>query len=118
MAMSESAEGQREEIGAGKGEQAEAPEVRPLDVYMVLRASIAQLSGVAWQMLGLQADPFTGVVRKDLEQARLAIDAVAFLTERLLPHLQGQEARDHQSLLTDLRLNFVKKSEEAKAEAG
>jgi hypothetical protein len=90
---------------------------RPLDVYAVLRISVAQLSGIAFQMMGLQADPITNTVRKDLEQARVAIDAAAALVEKLLPHLQGQEARDCENLLNDLRLNFIKQSgEEQKAE--
>ena len=91
-------------------------ERRPLDVYAVLRVSIMQLSGVAWQMMGLQADPFTNKMGKDTEQARVAIDATAALVEKLLPHIEGQEAKDYQSLLTDLRLNFVTQSGEEKKE--
>jgi hypothetical protein len=103
--------------GADAGEVAaeEAAEVpqeppRPLDVYAILRVSIAQLASIAWQSMGLQPDPFTDKIRKDLDQARIAIDATAALIEKLQPHLQGQEAKDYQSLLTDLRLNFVKQS--------
>ncbi len=81
-----------------------------LDVYAVMRVSLAQFAAVAWQKMGLQADPFTNQIEKDVEQARLAIDIVATLVERLLPHLQGQEARDFQNLLTDLRLNFVRQT--------
>ncbi len=83
----------------------------------MLRISIAHLSGVAFQMMGLQVDPMTNKIHKDVAQARVAIDATAALVEKLLPHLQGQEARDYQNLLTDLRLNFVKQSgEEPKTE--
>jgi len=89
-------------------------ELRPLDVYMVLQASIGQFSSVAWQMLGLHPDPFTGRMQKDIGQARIAIDVTAVLVEKILPHVQGQESRDYQSLLTDLRLNFVKQSSEQK----
>ena len=92
-------------------EGAEATEqVQAIDVYSVLRLSIAQLAGVAWQTMGLQPDPFTKQIRKDPAQARVAIDATAALVEQLKPHLQGQEARDYQTLLTDLRLNFVSHS--------
>jgi hypothetical protein len=99
---------------AGETETAEAgaEEVGPLDVYAVLRISVAQLSGVAFQMMGLHADPITNTVRKDLAQARLAIDAASALVEKLLPHLHGQEARDYQNLLNDLRLNFIRQSGE------
>lgn len=85
-------------------------QMQAIDVYSVLRLSIAQLAGVAWQTMGLQPDPFTKQIRRDSAQARVAIDATAALVEQLKPHLQGQEARDYQTLLTDLRLNFVSHS--------
>ena len=108
------ADGPSEAAEAPAEERAERPqeELRPLDIYTVLRFSIAQLEAVAWQMMGLQADPITNQTRKDIEQARVAIDGTSALVEKLLPHVQGQEARDYQSLLTDLRLNFVKQSGE------
>jgi len=97
---------------ADAGAQAAEEQLRPLDVYAVLRISIAQLAGAAWQMMGLQADPFTSKIRKDIGQARIAIDAAGALIDKLLPHVKDQEARDYQNLLTDLRLNFVKQSGE------
>jgi len=93
------------EVAAGGPEQAV-----PLDVYTILRLSIAQLESIAWQMMGLRPDPFTSEVRKDLSQARLAIDAAAALVDQLTPHVQGVEAREYQTMLTNLRLNFVSHS--------
>jgi hypothetical protein len=96
------------EAGAEPPPPQDAAEGLPsLDVYAVLRVCVAQLAGVAWQMMGLQPDPFTNTLRKDIAQARVAIDAAAALVEQLRPNLKGQEARDFDSLLTDLRLNFV-----------
>lgn len=94
-------------------EAAEEPAemLQPLDVYSLLRLSFAQLATAAWQKIGLQPDPFTNTIVKDINQARLAIDAAADLLKHLQPRLQGQEARDYQTMLTDLRLNFVKQSE-------
>ena len=103
-----------EQAPSAETEEPGSGELRPLDVYMVLRAAVNQFSSAAWQMLGLHADPFTGKVQKNIEQARIAIDVTAFLVEKLLPHLQGQEARDYQALLTDLRLNFVRQAGEQK----
>jgi len=100
-----------------EGEPEQTPEPQqppqPVDAYAVLRFCIAQLAAVAWQKMGLQADPLTNEVHKDLDQARLAIDCATALLEKLLPHLEGQEARDYQSLLTDLRLNFLNQSQES-----
>ncbi len=114
MSDSEEAKGEAQEANAGQpADETAAPGaegLKPLDVYMALRAAFHQMAAVAWQMMGLQADPFTGKMHKDVEQARIAIDCAAFLLERLQPQLQGQESRDYQSMLTDLRLNFVKQA--------
>lgn len=104
------AEGAPEEPGEPPAAETDA-EARPLDVLMLLRLCIRQLEEAAWQKLGLHGDPFTGKVSKDLAQARVAIDCTAALVAQLLPHLQGQEKRNYQALLTDLRMNFVKQSE-------
>ncbi len=113
-------EGQEKKAEAPTGEGAarvEGEQAAPIDVYSVLKLSVAQLAGVAWQMMGLQPDPFTNQTRKDVAQARLAIDAAAALIEQLKPHVHGQEARDYENLLADLRLNFVTHSgEEQKQE--
>ncbi len=102
-------EGQeKSEAPAGEGAARVGEErTAPIDVYSVLKLSVAQLAGVAWQMMGLQPDPFTNQIRKDSDQARVAIDAAAALIEKLKPHIRGQEARDYENLLTDLRVNFV-----------
>ena len=100
------------ETGAEEQAQADDRDLHPIDVYALLRVTIVQLASVAWQKMGLQADPFTNTIVKDLAQARLAIDAAAALIEKFRPSLQGQEARDYDTLLTDLRLNFVKQSGE------
>jgi hypothetical protein len=99
------------EAEAGEEGAAAEQELEPLDVYALLRVMVGQLSAAAWQKMGLQPDPFTNALHRDTEQARVAIDCVALIAEKLLPQLHGQEERDLQSMLTDLRLNFVRQSE-------
>jgi len=99
-------EAKREAEDAGGGTE----QTVPLDVYTILRLSIAQLESMAWQMMGLRPDPFTSQVRKDIAQARLAIDAAAALVDQLAPHVQKTETREYQTALTNLRLNFVSHS--------
>ena len=67
----------------------------------------------AFQQLGLIADPRVGSARKDLTQARLAIDCVAALVGALdSPHstLDSSTKNEFRRVLTDLRLNFVNQS--------
>jgi Domain of unknown function (DUF1844) len=97
--------------GEAPSEGAPQESLPKADVYVLLQVSVMQFAALAWQKMGLRADPFTNQIEKDVDQARLAIDTVAALLDKLLPHLQGQQARDFQSMLTDLRLNFVKQAE-------
>jgi len=83
---------------------------QPLEVAAVLAVFIDQLAGVAWQKLGLQVDPMTNLAHKDLPEAQLAINALGDLVARIEPKLDDSDKRQLQSLLTDLRINFVNQS--------
>jgi Domain of unknown function (DUF1844) len=91
-----------------RGQQAvplEAVSTRELLVWM-----LGVLGAKAWQGMGLVANPASGKIEKNLEDAKTAIDAFAGLLEVTRPHLEAQARRDTESLLTTLRLNFVEKS--------
>ena len=103
----EEASEQQESQAAAEQVPPEA-EVHPVNVLAVLRTCIALLENHAWQAMGLRPDPITGQVLKDLEQARLAIDSIAVLVDRMQPHLREAEARELGTLLVNLRLNFVR----------
>ena len=81
------------------------------DIYGVLGYCISVLATEAWQKLGLIANPQTGEDVMDLDQAKVAIDAVGDLAARL--EAAPEEAvpatlrRDLKTLLNDLRLNYV-----------
>lgn len=85
-------------------ETREAPTV--FDHIAVL---LDQMAGVAWQKLGLQPDMVTGKIEPDLDQARVAIDVVSFLAHKLEPQLDEDDRRQIQSLVRDLKINFVQK---------
>jgi len=75
---------------------------------------IGVLGGCAWQNLGLVPHPETKKVTRNLEDARLAIDAAASLIEHLKPRVDETERRELDTLLANLRLNFVE--QQAKSE--
>ncbi len=76
----------------------------------LVRLRIAEFSEFAWIHMGLVANPLTQLVVKDLPQARLAIDCAAALAEQLQPHLDDREKRELQTLLANLRINYVEQS--------
>lgn len=94
---------------------AEATEKEPINVHQVLTIFIDQLSSIAWQKMGLQPDPITGSIHKDLSQAKISIDATVSLCNLVEDQLDEADRRQIQSLVRDLRLNYVEKSKEAGA---
>lgn len=85
----------------------------PLDVAALVAIMIDQLASVSWQKLGLQPDISAGRIVKDLDQAKLAIDAVSALAELIDEKLDDDDRRSMQNLIRDLRLNYIEKSKEA-----
>jgi hypothetical protein len=81
------------------------------DIYGVLGYCISVLATEAWQKLGLIANPQTGEDAMDLDQAKVAIDAVGDLAARLESapdeSVPASLRRDLKTLLNDLRLNYV-----------
>lgn len=86
----------------------DAPREAPT-VYDHIAVVLDQMAGVAWQKLGLQPDIVTGKIEPDLDQARVAIDIVSFLAGKLEPQLDADDQRTIQSLVRDLKINFVQK---------
>ena len=78
-------------------------------VFDHIAVLLDQMAGVAWQKLGLQPDMVTGQIEPNLEQARVAIDVVSFLAGKLEQQLDEDDKRQIQSLVRDLKINFVQK---------
>ena len=59
---------------------------------------------------GLVPNPVTNKVEKNLDEARLAIDAFAAIFDVLRLRIEEQTRREMETVLTNLRINFVEKS--------
>jgi len=82
----------------------------PPDIVDIVESMIGVLAGEAWKYMGLVVDPATGQLRRDLERARLAIDCVEALFKNLDPLLDEERRRRIRTVLSDLRLNFIRQS--------
>lgn len=60
--------------------------------------------------MGKLMNPVTNKVERKLEEARFAIDMLEMLARKTQGNLSDQEDKLLQSMLTDLRLNFVEES--------
>jgi hypothetical protein len=86
----------------------EMVDISSLDTYSLLGLFIGLLAEKAWQSMGLRTKPGTDKIEVDFDQARVAIDATAFLAEKVQPHLPDIEKRRLESIVADLRLNYVR----------
>jgi len=92
-------------------EQAEAPgageEMPPPDVYQTLQFVAGLLVEQAWQFMGLHLPPGRKEPVRDLAQAKIAIDTVIFIGDKLHPQLDEEGRKAIRSIVSDLQLNFV-----------
>lgn len=105
--------------GSGKAEEAperpsrEAPggqERGPLP-EVNFSTLIMSLSSSAFFHLGEIPDPNTGQKQKDLDLAKHTIDIIGMLREKTKGNLDDDEQKFIDSMLTDLRMRYVKASQ-------
>jgi len=98
------------EKGSEEEEKKGFMDVGVLDTYTLLGLFINLLSLKAWQDMGLRTAPGTDKIEKDLDRARVAVDCLAYLIDKLEPHVGNEEKNKLRSLLADLQINFVEQS--------
>lgn len=89
----------------------EHDETMSISVYGLLQWFVAMLSESAWQTMGIQMNPATKKVEKDMAQAKAAVDTIVFIVDQLAPHVPEEQRRAYRGLVSDLRVNFVQQSE-------
>lgn len=91
--------------------ETEEQEVAGGDVYSLIQWVILMLTESAWQWMGLHKNPVTNKTEQDMAQVKMAIDSVVFLIDQVSPHVSEEQRRAYRSLISDLRINFVEKSQ-------
>lgn len=89
-------------------QKAHIADVTALETYDLMKLFVGILIAQAWQHLGLRVRPGTDKVDKDLERAQVSIDCIAFLIEKLEPHVTDQEIKEMKRALADLQINFAR----------
>ena len=78
-----------------------------LDIYQLVELFIALLSEQAWRYMGLQANPRTNEINKDLVKAHIAIDCIISLVNDIEPNLAGTDKERLRNLITNLQINYA-----------
>jgi len=94
-----------------EGKEPEIRDISSLDAYSLIGLFIGLLSAKAWETMGLRVKSGTDRVEKDFDQARTAIDTIDFLVQKLKSRIQDEEISRLESLVGDLKLNFVRLSQ-------
>jgi hypothetical protein len=68
---------------------------------------IVMLHGAGMQQMGKVKNPLTDKIERDLAQAQFSIDMLDMIKEKMKGNLSSDEERFLQSLLQELKLNFV-----------
>ena len=86
----------------------EEPAEIPLpDVYTTLGFAVGMLAEQAWRFMGIRLAPGQKEQVKDLEQAKIAIDTLVFICDKLHPHVSEEERTAMRDLISNLQINFV-----------
>ncbi|HBC75941.1 MAG: hypothetical protein A2008_12150 [Candidatus Wallbacteria bacterium GWC2_49_35] len=79
-----------------------------IDAYSIALSFTMMLGQKAWICLGkVAADPKSGEVKVDLPQAQFSIDCMAAILDKLRGKINDREANEVQTMITNLRLNYV-----------
>ncbi len=82
-------------------------DLMPKDIYSTVQMMIASLGQQAWVNMGMQPNPLSGAVQKDLKQAKVAVDCVTALTEIIKDGLERQQQLELETLKQNLQLNLI-----------
>lgn len=95
-------------IESDKKEQEPSPvDISSLDIYQLLELFIMLLSEKAWRYIGLRVEPSTNKINKDLTKARVTIDCIISLVDKIEPTLKDKEIESLRRLITDLQINYA-----------
>ena len=80
------------------------------DVYSILALFLGELRNLSLIRLGLVPNPVSGQAERDLPQARVAIDTVAFLAGQLDGVVSPDEQLPLKALVSELQMQYVEQT--------
>ncbi|OFX13080.1 MAG: hypothetical protein A2Z18_04840 [Armatimonadetes bacterium RBG_16_58_9] len=80
------------------------------DVYATLGFTVGMLAEQAWRFMGIRLAPGKKEPEKDLGQAKIAIDTLVFISDKLHPRITDEERSSLRELISNLQINFVQQS--------
>lgn len=97
--------------GEPQEQPSEAAEMPAPSVFDLLQFVAGMIAEQAWLHMGLRLAPGQKEPTKDLVQAKVAVDTVVFIADKVHPHVSEEDRRALRALVSDLQINFVKHSQ-------
>lgn len=107
---SEAVEEQPAPEQAAEPQAEQTAEMPAPDVFETLQFVTGLLAEQAWQFMGLRLPPGRKEPVTDMAQAKIAIDTIIFIGDKLHPHLGDEDRRAIRGIISDLQLNFVQRN--------
>ncbi|MCX8052772.1 MAG: DUF1844 domain-containing protein [Armatimonadetes bacterium] len=105
---SSEAKAEARETETPKTERSEGAEFPTPRVYDLLQFMVGMLAEQAWTRMGIRLAPGQKEPETDLMQAKIAIDTIVFIVDKIQPHIGEEERRALRTLVSDLQINFVR----------
>lgn len=83
----------------------------PPNIYAMLEFVVGLLTEQAWQLMGIRLAPGQKEMTTDLAQAKVAIDTIVLIADKLHPHVGEEDRRALRGLISDLQVNYVQRSQ-------
>lgn len=94
-----------------EGKEPQLMDISALEIDHILSFFISILNTKAWQYMGLRVDPKTQKISSDFEKARLSIDCISFIIDKITPSLREEEVGKLRSILADLQINYIRQKD-------
>jgi hypothetical protein len=91
-------------------QQIPGADMPPPSIFDTLQFVTGLLAEQAWQFMGLHLPPGHKEPVTDMVQAKLAIDTIIFVADKLHPHLDDESRRAIRGIISDLQINFVQRN--------
>ena len=75
----------------------------------IMKSFLSVMAQKGWESLGTMANPYSGTMEVSLENAKLSIDTVDFLFNKIVNMLDDKEKSEIRANLTNMKMTYVKK---------
>jgi hypothetical protein len=99
-------------------EREQLRQIISLGLVNYLKYQLTMVLNFALLSLGSAPDPATGLIAKDLPQAKLAIDVLEFMVARLQGEMSVAERQQMAQLVSDLKYSFMQAAAEGTPSVG